>query len=237
LTARLPPEALRVASFDDDTSPLPLPPLAATRPADAARQSLPPAARVRQAVLGNLPLFLMALLAGLTWWLVQQTPEPEPERGPQTATHDPDYEMHGFSVQHYQRTGPARGVIEGAVVRHFPDTDTLEIDGLRMHWRDDAGHLLSAQAARARAQGDGSEVRLMGGATVVRDALPGEMASLQFTSEEMVFDRRQDQVRSDRPVVLRQGDSVVEARSLIYSQKDAVLELQGAVRGRLPVRR
>lgn len=226
-----------MASLDDDTSPLPLPPLVATRAADAARPALPRGERWRQGLLGNLPLFLMALLAGATWWLVQRTPAPAGESATSAPTHEPDYEMHGFSVQHYQQAGPARGVIEGDVVRHRPDTDTLEIDGLRMRWRDDAGHLLRASAARAIAQGDGSEVRLMGGATVVRDALPGEAAPLQFSSEEMVFDRRQDQVRSDQPVVLRQGASVIEARALTYWQADARLELRGAVRGRLPARR
>lgn len=225
-----------MASLDDDTSPLPLPPLVATRAVDAARPALPRGERWRQALLGNLPLFLMALLAGATWWLVQQTPEPEPDRAAQAPTHEPDYEMHGFSVQHYGQAGPARGVIEGEVVRHHPDTDTLEIDGLSLRWRDDAGNLLRARAAHAIAQGDGSEVRLMGGATVERDRLPGESAPLQFSSEEMVFDRRQDQVRSDRPVVLRQGGSVIEARGLTYWHADARLELRGAVRGRLPAR-
>ena len=219
------------APLDDDPAPLPLPPLSLPRPA------LPRRGRWREAALGQLPLVLMALLAGATWWLVQTTPVPASEAVTGPPRHEPDYLMRGFSVQHYTGTGPARGVIEGDVVRHRPDTDTLEIDGLRMRWRDDAGHLLRASAARAIAQGDGSEVRLMGGATVVRDALPGEAAPLQFSSEEMVFDRRQDQVRSDQPVVLRQGASVIEARALTYWQADARLELRGAVRGRLPARR
>ena len=49
----------------------------------------------------------------------------------------------------------------------------------------------------------------------------------------MVFDRRQDQVRSDRPVVLRQA-AASSARGLTYWHADARLELRGAVRGRLP---
>jgi lipopolysaccharide export system protein LptC len=72
---------------------------------------------------------------------------------------------------------------------------------------------------------------------VVRDLLSLEEAPLTFTSEEMVFDRRADQVRSARPVTLRQGQSVIEARTLVYDHADGRLELQGAVRGRLPARR
>lgn len=222
---------------DDDVTPLPLPPLLG-RPAEAVgHPGLPRGARLRQALLGQLPLALMALLAAATWWLVQSTPAPERERPPAEVRHEPDYEMRGFSVQHYVSAGPARGVIEGDVVRHFPDTDTLEIDGVRLRWRDDEGHTLRAVAARAVARGDGDEVRLSGGVSVVRDLLAAEADPLTFTGEEMVFDRRADEVRSTRPVVLRQGQSVVEARSLVYGHADGRLELRGAVKGRLPARR
>lgn len=222
---------------DDDVTPLPLPPLLSRLPEAAGHPALPRGVRMRHALLGNLPLFLMALLAAATWWLVQSTPAPEQERMPTEVRHEPDYEMRGFSVQHYVSAGPARGVVEGDVVRHYPDTDTLEIDGVRLRWRDDQGHTLRATAARATATGDGNEVRLTGGATVVRDLLPGEEAPMTFSSEEMVFDRRADQVRSARPVTLRQGTSVIEARTLVYDHADGRLDLQGAVRGHLPARR
>jgi lipopolysaccharide export system protein LptC len=127
-------------------------------------------------------------------------------------------------------------VIEGDVVRHYPDTDTLEIDGVRLRWRDDQGHALRATAARAVASGTGDEVRLSGGAVVERERLADEDAPLTFTSEELVFDRQADQVRSARPVTLRQGQTVIEARMLVYDHADGRLELQGAVKGRLPAR-
>lgn len=222
---------------DDDVTPLPLPPLLSRLPETAGQPVLPRGARVRHALLGNLPLFLMALLAAATWWLVQSTPTPDRARAPTEVRHEPDYEMRGFSVQHYAAAGPARGVIEGDVVRHYPDTETLEIDGVRLRWRDDEGHTLRATAARAVVDDQGDTVRLSGGVAVVRDRLPSEEAALTFTGEEMVFDRRSDQVRSTRPVTLRQGQSVIEARSLVYDHGDGRLELQGAVKGRLPALR
>jgi lipopolysaccharide export system protein LptC len=228
-----------VASLDDDgVIPVPLPPLLNRLPdTGSGHPALPWGERVRNGLLGQLPLFLMALLAAATWWLVQSTPEPEPDRPAAPLRHEPDYAMRGFSVQHYAATGPARGVIEGDVVRHYPDTDTLEIDGVRLRWRDDQGHTLRATAARAVASSPGDEVRLSGGAVVERERLPDEEAPLTFTSDELVFDRRADQVRSDRPVTLRQGQSVIEARTLVYDHADGRLDLQGAVKGRLPARR
>ena len=222
---------------DDDVTPLPLPPLLSRLPEAAGQPVLPRGVRVRQALLGNLPLFLMALLAAATWWLVQSTPTPDRARAPTEVRHEPDYEMRGFSVQHYAPAGPARGVIEGDVVRHYPDTETLEIDGVRLRWRDDEGQVLRATAARAVTDDQGTSVRLSGGVSVVRDRMPSEDAPLTFTGEEMVFDRRSDQVRSSRPVTLRQGQTVIEARSLVYDHRDGRLELVGAVQGRLPARR
>lgn len=218
------------APLDDDPAPLPLPPLSLPRPA------LPRRGRWREAALGQLPLVLMALLAGATWWLVQKTPVPASEAVTGPPRHEPDYLMRGFSVQHYTGTGPARGVIEGDVVRHYPDTGSLEIEGVRLQWRDDVGHRLRATAARAETDAQGREVRLAGGASVVREARPDEPGPLEFRGEELVFDRVRDQVRSDRPVILRQGASVIEARALVYDHADGRLELRGAVHGRLPAR-
>lgn len=224
--------------LDDDQDPLPLPPLIGRGPEAAPAGPRPPwYRRMWLALPGQLPLLLMALLAGATWWLVQSTPRPPAERAAGAPRHEPDYEMRGFSVQHYQGSGPARGVIEGERVRHYPDTDTLEVDQLQLRWTDDVGHRLQARSGRALVSGDGMMVRLFEGATVTRAPLPGETAPLEFSSDEMVFDRQRDQVRSDRPVRLRQGDATVEARTLVYDHADGRLDLRGAVKGRLPVRR
>ena len=227
-----------MATLDDDhVTPLPLPPLLSRLPEMAGQPVLPRGVRVRHALLGNLPLFLMALLAAATWWLVQSTPTPDRARAPAEVRHAPDYEMRGFSVQHYDPAGPARGVIEGDVVRHYPDTETLEIDGVRLRWRDDEGHVLQATAARAVTDDQGAAVRLSGGVTVARDPLTSEDAPLTFTGEEMVFDRRSDQVHSSHPVTLRQGQTVIKASALVYDYRSGRLELQGAVQGHLPVQR
>lgn len=226
-----------MASLDDDSAPLPLPPLVSRTPDAGAHPALPRGARLRHALLANLPLFVMAVLALLTWWLVQRTPKPVSVAGQAAVHHEPDYQMTGFSVQHYTEVGPARGVIEGDTVRHFPDNDRLEIDGARLRWIDAQGHHLSAVAAHAVTSGDAQEVRLSGGARVVREPVAGESDPMEFSSESMVFDRRADQVRSNRPVTLRQGRSVVEARALVYAHADARLELQGPVHGSLSLRR
>ena len=46
--------------------------------------------------------------------------------------HEPDYTMRDFSVQRFSADGPLRAQIEGDALRHYPDTDTLEIDNARL---------------------------------------------------------------------------------------------------------
>lgn len=221
--------------MDNDTGPipLPLPPLAARDPDDAGLRQLPWRARLRLGLLKYLSVLLMAALAVATAWLVRQTPMIEADSPVSAPTGEPDYEMRGFSVQHYTAAGPAQGVIEGDLVRHYPLNDQLVIDGVRVRWTDLSGRAIHASAARAVAEGDGSVVRMEGGARVVRDAAPDESSPFEFRSETLVFDTRSGQVRSDLPVQLRHGESVFDAGSLVYDHDLRQTTLGGHVRGQL----
>lgn len=217
----------------DEDGPLPLPPLSGRPQGPAPTAALPRWLRWRAALAGYLPVLLMALLAAASWWLVKRTPLPDAPEQPGPARHEPDYEMRGFSVQHYTEAGPARGVIEGDVVRHYPDTDTLEIEGVRLRWTDLQGRVLRASAARAVAVEETGLVMLEGGARVTRDAdRPGE-APIEFSGERMRFDLRAGRVASDQAVTLRQGGHVFTAGSLRYDHESREAELGAGVRGRL----
>lgn len=217
----------------DDDGPLPLPPLGGRPPGPAPTVALPRWLRWRAALAGYVPVLLMALLAAATGWLVERTPLPDAPTLPGPAGHEPDYEMRGFSVQHYTEAGPARGVVEGDVVRHFPDTDALEIEGVRLRWTDLQGRVLRASAARAVALNDTGLVTLEGGARVTRDADRAGELPLEFSGERMRFDLRAGRVASDEPVTLRQGGHVFTAGSLRYDHETRAAELGSGVRGQL----
>jgi lipopolysaccharide export system protein LptC len=218
--------------MDDDTGPLPLPlPLPPLTAATAPERRLPWPARLRHKLPQYLPVLLLGAIAAATGWLVRQTPSGDTLPGVAVAASEPDYEMRGFSVQHYTHTGPAQGVIEGDRVRHFPISDQLVIDGARVRWTDTAGHLVRAAAPRAVAEGDGSQVRLEGGARVEREPIEGEAGPLVFTSEVMVFDTRAGRIRSELPVRLSLGQSRFDAGRLDYDHANRVVVLEGGVRG------
>ncbi|RZS53347.1 LPS export ABC transporter periplasmic protein LptC [Sphaerotilus mobilis] len=218
--------------MDDDSGPLPLPlPLPPLIAAIAPERQLPWTVRLRHKLPQYLPVLLLGAIAAATGWLVRQTPSGDTLPSVAISASEPDYEMRGFSVQHYTRTGPAQGVIEGDRVRHFPATDQLVIDGVRVRWTDPVGHRVLAVAPRAVAEGDGSRVRLEGGARVERDPIAGEPGALVFTGEVMDIDIRTGRIRSDRPVRLSLGGSRFDADSLDYDHAGRLMVLNGRVRG------
>ena len=109
-----------------------------------------------------LPIVLMGLLSLGTYWLVQSTPVPGLPAPEQAARHEPDYFMKNFSVRTFQETGRLKSEVFGAAARHYPDTDTLEIDAVRIRSFDAQGRLTTSTASRAITDGGGSEVQLFG---------------------------------------------------------------------------
>ena len=186
-------------------------------------------ARVLDVVSAYLPLLMMAVLALGTWWLVRNAPSVEQPREAVAPRHEPDYEMTNFIVQRFAKDGTLQTQIEGDRLRHFPDTDTLEIEHARLRAVGSDGVVTLASANRALANGDGSEVQLLGDARVVRPAHDNE-EQIEFSGEFLHAFRNVERVRSHLPVVVTQGESVVHAEGMEYDNLARVVELRGRSR-------
>ena len=184
-----------------------------------------------------LPVILMGVLALATYWLVRSAPvflAAAPERA---ATHEPDYAMKKFSVKTFDATGRLKSEVTGAEARHFPDTDTLEIDQVRIRSFNAEGQLTVATANRALSNADGSEVQLFGDARVVRDAMNGIAGKttprLEFKGEFLHAFMKTEQVTSDRQVQLTRGKDSFVADSMDYDNLARVMKMRGRVKGLL----
>lgn len=202
-----------------------LAPVQAPRRAERPWQS-----RVAAAVSAYLPLVVMALLALLSWWLVENTPLPRGPGGDAPLRHEPDYTMREFVVQRFAKDGAMRTQIEGDVARHFPDTDTLEIEHPRIRAVAADGRVTRASAERAVANGDGSEVQLLVGAEVVREATAQEEA-IEFHGDFLHLFVNTERVRSHLPVRVKQGATELQAAGMEYDNLARVVELKGRMRG------
>lgn len=182
-----------------------------------------------------LPIILMGILALGTWWLVRNAPAPIVAAAVPTNPHQPDYFMKLFSVKSFDATGRMQSELKGDMGRHFPDTETLEIDNVHMRSVTPQGLVTLATANRALSNADGSEVQLFGNAVVTREAVPGRAGKaqprLEFRSEFLHAFTQTERVRSDQPVVLIRGNDRFTADALEYDHLDQVLQLRGRVRG------
>ena len=186
-------------------------------------------ARLFDLVSAYLPLLMMAALASGTWWLVRNAPSVEAPRAEVAPRHEPDYEMTNFVVQRFAKDGTLRTQIEGDELRHYPDTDTLEIDRARIRAVGSDGVVTVAAANRALSNGDGSEVQLIGDARVTRPAHDTE-ERVEFRGEFLEAFRNIERVRSHLPVVVTQGESVIRADGMEYDNLTRVVELRGRSR-------
>ena len=182
--------------------------------------------RVLDLASAYLPLIMMAVLAGGTWWLVRNAPSDETRTEAPVPVHEPDYVMTNFVVQRFGADGALRTQIEGERARHFPDNDTLEIDQARIRSIAADGTVTTATARRALANGDASEVQLLGDARVLRPAA-GKQEAVEFRGEFLHVFRNVERVRSHLPVVITQGASVVRAEGMEYDNLARVVDLKG----------
>jgi lipopolysaccharide export system protein LptC len=185
-----------------------------------------------------LPLLLMGLMAMTTYWLVRNTPvmgEAELEAAPR---HVPDYYMRDFSVRIFGADGKLKSEMLGREGRHFPDTDTLEIDNPRIRILGAEGRLTTATAARGLVNADGSEAQLFDKAVVVREATisaKGEASPRsELHSDFLHLFANTEQVRSHLPVTLVRGaGDRFTADGMDYDNLDRVMQLKGRVHGTL----
>jgi lipopolysaccharide export system protein LptC len=119
-------------------------------------------------------------------------------------------------------------------MRHYPDTDTLEIDNATIRATGADGSVTVASARRAVSNGDATQVQLQGGARVLREATAAAEA-IEFESEFLHAFLDTERVKSHLPVRLRQGTSEMRVASLEYDNLSRTAKLGGPLRARFDV--
>ena len=182
-----------------------------------------------------LPLACLGTLALATYWMVRSAPVVATPAVTRVMQHTPDYFLEGFSVKTYDTSGRVRSEVIGDRARHFPDTEWMEIDAIRIRSYDDKGRLTTATARRGLANEDGSQVQLIGNAVVIRDGDPtatgGSGPRFEYHSEFLHAFMTTQKITSNQPVELIHGADHFTANSLDYDNVEQKLLLNGRVRG------
>ena len=184
-----------------------------------------------------LPVLLMGVLALGTYWLARTTPS---FNGPQAAQraekHEADYFLRGFSIKSFDPSGRLKSQLQGTEARHYPDTDTTEIEQPHIVSYTAKGAVIVATAKRAISNADGSQVQLIGDAVVTRDAKDAQgqpEPKLELSGQFLQAFMDQERVKSHRPVVIKRAGDVFSGDSMDYDNLSRVLDLNGRVHGTL----
>ena len=182
-----------------------------------------------------LPVLLMAALALGSYWLVRNAPVLAVSSADKPLSHEADYFLKKFSIKSFTPQGSLKSELFGGQARHFADTDTIEIDTVRMHNFNQTGRLTTVTSAnRAISNGDNSEIQLYGNASSVREAAADANGVMQpkmeFKGEFLHTFVNEERLKSHLPIVIRRGNSEFSADSLDYDNVARVINLQGRVK-------
>lgn len=181
-----------------------------------------------------LPVLIMGVLALGSYWILHTTPMPLATPAERPATHDPDYFMRGFSVRSYYPDGSLKSEVYGTEGRHYPDTDTLEMDQARIRSFNEKGRVTTSVAQRIQTNGAQNDYLLTGHVRVVRDAAQDSdgktLPQLTFEGEQLRILTDDKKLMSSQPVTMTRGLDRVQADRLDYDDNTRVALLQGRVR-------
>jgi lipopolysaccharide export system protein LptC len=182
-----------------------------------------------------LPLFLFAILALGSWWLVRSVPELIPPGLDPQLRQDPDFRLDQFTVKSFDASGRLTREISGQSATHFPATQSLHIEGVRILAENEVGTRLTAQAKKGISREAEQQVTLSGEATAVRQA-DKHSPRVELRGETLTAWLQEERLVSDQPVRITRGTDVFSAQTMNFDVRSGQYELQGQVRAVLPSR-
>lgn len=184
-------------------------------------------------VLRLMPLLLMALVAGSTFWLVQVNSPREASTAPQARKHEPDYYMTRFSATDLAEDGSTKVRFTGDKMIHFADDQTYEVTRPAMRAYQPGRPPVTGHADLGRMNAEATVIDLFGNAHIVRGqgADPSKEPQMTALSQYFRVLINDDVVKTDKPVQLTRGPSVMTANGLIFNNVTREVQLLGNVRG------
>jgi len=186
---------------------------------------------------GYIPVMLMLLFAMLTYWLLQITPRISREENLSQPIHEEDYFMKQFSLTTYEKNGQVKTYLVGNYARHYPDTDTIEIEGPQIFTQSflkaDRSQRSEGTAKTAYSNSDSSEIELRGGVVFIKkdemkDGSPPVITKI--SGEYLKINPDIQQISSTQPVEIQRGLQSITANSMKYDNLERHLVMTGRVR-------
>lgn len=175
-----------------------------------------------------LPLALLTLLAGATFWLERATKVDGGSMSGNTR-HDPDFIIDKFTTRRFNLDGGLQHSLTAQKMMHYADDDTTEVALPAVTY---FAHQPPTQlnARQAWVSKDGKEVRLFNDVRMVR-AASGDKPELVVSGSELSILPDDEIARTDMPVTIANGRSLLHGNGLEADNRTHIFILLGRAQG------
>lgn len=175
-----------------------------------------------------LPLALLTLLAGATFWLERATKVDDGSMSGKTR-HDPDFVIDKFTTRRFNIDGGLQHSLTAQKMMHYADDDTTEVALPALTY---FAHLPPTQlnARQAWVSKDGKEVRLFNDVRMVR-AATRDQEELVVTGSELSIFPDDEIARTDKPITIANGRSLLHGKGLDADNRTRIFTLLGRAQG------
>jgi len=176
-----------------------------------------------------VPAFLMAALAGLTWWLDHAVQPLAAGKDP-ASKNDPDFVVDHFRATRMNVDGSQRYLVVADRMVHYLGDNTAVLDRPRLTHFDPNKGPVSIRANQGTLENNGENAFFSGDVQVKRAAVGTTPEMAMYTSFLHVIPD-QDLVETDREVTLVSGNSTLKSVGLEFNNKTRELKLLSNVKG------
>jgi lipopolysaccharide export system protein LptC len=181
-----------------------------------------------------LPLALLALIAGATFWLDQQS-QPVADTVSQTLRHEPDTIVRNFSAARMDESGLPDYTLSATKMLHYPDDDSTYLSAPRLSHFDPDKPPIHVRSDEGTVSKDGEHVYFKDDVQVTREA-KGEQSQLTLTTEFLHVMPEAHLAKTSDPVVISNDELRVTGVGMELNSETRKMDLQSNVKGRYEAR-
>jgi lipopolysaccharide export system protein LptC len=174
-----------------------------------------------------LPLALLLLLAGLSFWLERTVQGPE--NGVRTDSDEPESIIENFKAVRTDKEGRPQYRLSARKLWHFSSDRPTELEAPRfVHIAQSSGEMI-ATSHRATVSSDGKAVTFLGRVNILRAATAGRPALNLDTERLLVFPERET-MRAPGAVEIRGSGLNARGSAMYLDAKRRTIKLSGRVK-------
>jgi len=176
------------------------------------------------------PILLLALLAGLSFWL-EQIVKPGPAMRDSRTRHEPDLILESFNAVKLGPIGVPSYTLSAKQLLRFPDDQTARLDDPRFEQISDMGVVTTITSKHGTVSGNGDNVYFVDDVKVVRSPYE-DHSELTLDTSYLQVTPELGLVRTDQPVTIRDANATVSGVGLELRNEERTAILFSRVKGR-----